>query len=174
MATFLRIAVALIIFTFLWAVAWLTSYKAASILAFVVIAALWAFVLFLALLAAIAIYAPEYKARVSFRFSNYLARFNPSKFQTLGFVAFSYAMTIYLFAIVFRAICNFDKSAFNPTIDSLGTATYFSIVTIATVGYGDIVPTSGFARLMVSFEILGGLAYGVFFLSVIASFLREQ
>ena len=72
-------------------------------------------------------------------------------------------MTIYLFAIVFRAICNFDKSAFNPTIESLGTATYFSIVTIATVGYGDIVPTSGVARLLVSFEILSGLAYGVLY-----------
>lgn len=173
MDTFLRIAIALIVIAFLWFVGWATSSPTASILAFIFIALLWAFVLLLALLAAIALYAPGYKQRVAIRFSRYLAKFNPSKPQTLGYVALSYAMTIYLFAVIFRAICNFDNGAFNTMIESLFTATYFSIVTIASVGYGDILPVSTFARLMVSAEILSGVAYGVFFLSIIASFLRE-
>jgi voltage-gated potassium channel len=172
--TLLRIAIALIIVIFLWFVGWLTSAPTTSIFALAFIALLWAFVLLLALLAAIAIYAPEYKDRVAIQFSRYLAKFNPSKAQTLGYVALSYAVTIYLFAVIYRANSNFDDAAFKPALESLFTATYFSIVTIATVGYGDIVPVSTFARFIASVEILSGVAYGVFFLSVIASFLRED
>lgn len=174
MDTFLRIAIALVVVAFLWFVGWLCSSPTASVLAFLFIALLWAFVLLLALLAAIAIYAPEYKYHITVQYSRYLATFNPSKAQTLGYVALSYAMTIYLFAVIYRANCNFDSDAFKPTLESLFTSTYFSIVTIATVGYGDILPVSTFARFMVSIEILSGVAYGVFFLSVIASFLRED
>jgi voltage-gated potassium channel len=58
--------------------------------------------------------------------------------------------------------------------ESLCTAVYFSIVTIATVGYGDIQPASVWARLRASAEILIGVAYTVFFFSVIAGFLRGR
>jgi voltage-gated potassium channel Kch len=174
MATLLRIASALIVAAFLWTIGGLTTYKVAAPVVVIALLCLWALALFLAVLATIAIYAPDYKEFVSFGSSRWLAKFNPSKLHTLGYVAVSFALTIYLFAVVFLATCIFDKNAFNPVIDSLGTAIYFSIVTIATVGYGDIVPVSGFARFVVSIEILGGLAYGVFFLSVIAGFLREQ
>jgi voltage-gated potassium channel len=174
MASIIRLVIALIVLAFLSFVGWLASSPGTSILAIIFIAALWVFVLLLAILAAIAIFAPQYKERASFEFSNVLAKFNPSKLDTLGYVALSYALTIYLFALVFRAISNFDKDAFNTTIDTVWTGMYFSIVTIATVGYGDILPVSGLARLMVSIEILSGVAYGVFFLSVIASFLRED
>lgn len=173
-ATSIRIAVATVIVAFLAVVAWLTSSPKASVLAFVLIAALWGYILLNAVLAAIAIYAPEHNSFVEIRLGPFLARYNPSKIQTLGYVAFSYALTIYLFAIIFRTISNFDENAFKPAIDTLGAAIYFSIVTMATVGYGDILPISGFARFMVSVEILTGVAYGVFFLSVIATFLRER
>jgi hypothetical protein len=83
-------------------------------------------------------------------------------------------MTIYVFSVIFLVVSNYDASAFSPTIERLGTAAYFSIVTIATVGYGDIQPVNGWARFMASAEILIGVAYSVFFLSVIAGFLRER
>jgi Ion channel. len=51
---------------------------------------------------------------------------------------------------------------------------YFSVITIATVGFGDIVPVSSAARLMVVGEVLLGVAYAVFFFSIIAAFLREK
>jgi hypothetical protein len=171
--TLIKVAIAVVGLAFLAFIGWLTSSRGTSILAFVLIAVLWVFTLLLAVLAAIAIFAPEYKERVSFQDSHFLAKFNPSKFNTLGYVAASYALTIYMFAVIFRATTNFDKAAFNPAMESVWTA-IFSIVTIATVGYGDIVPVSGFARSMVSIEILSGVAYGVFFLSIIASFLRED
>jgi hypothetical protein len=53
------------------------------------------------------------------------------------------------------------------------SALYFSIVTFATVGYGDISPKSDIARFWVSVEIIGGLAYTILIFSVIANFIRQ-
>jgi hypothetical protein len=53
------------------------------------------------------------------------------------------------------------------------SAVYFSIVTFATVGYGDISPKSDIARFWVSVEILGGLAFTILIFSVVANFIRQ-
>jgi hypothetical protein len=58
--------------------------------------------------------------------------------------------------------------AFSPM-----TALYFSIVTFATVGYGDIYARSDIARFWVSVEIIGGLTYTVLIFSVVANFIRQ-
>ena len=149
-------------------------FTAFSVLAFLPIMGLWLIVLLLSLLPAVAIYTPELNSRIRSTFLSFMAVWNPNKFQILYYVALSYGMTAYLFSVIFKAISNLDKTAFNPAIEELSTAGYFSIVTIATVGYGDIVPVSGWARFMASTEILIGVAYGVFFFSVIAGFLRED
>lgn len=181
MAALIRLIIAVIFLLIVWGTGWLADgltsngrFTTFSILAFLPIIGLWFIVLVLSLLPAVAIYKPELKSRIKMGFFRFLAVWNPNKFQILYFVALSYAMTAYLFSLIFKAISNLDKIAFNPPIEGLGTAGYFSIVTIATVGYGDIVPVSGWARLMASAEILTGIAYGVFFFSVIASFLRED
>lgn len=140
---------------------------------FIPVVALWLLVLILSLLPVVAIYTPELNHRIRTSTFKVLAVWNPNKFQTLYFVALSYAMSAYLFSIIFKAISNLDRLAFNQPIDSLGTAGYFSIVTLATVGYGDIVPVSAWARFMTAAEILVGVMYGVFFFSVIAGFLRD-
>lgn len=46
---------------------------------------------------------------------------------------------------------------FNPKIESLMTAFYFSIETMTTVGYGDIVPVSETARLFTVSVIISGI-----------------
>lgn len=43
------------------------------------------------------------------------------------------------------------------SIAGIGDALYFSAITIATVGYGDIVPLTGLARSLVVYEIGAGL-----------------
>jgi len=48
-------------------------------------------------------------------------------------------------------------AGFSPKIDNLVTALYFSVVTMSTVGYGDIVPKSPDARLFVVSIILLGI-----------------
>jgi hypothetical protein len=41
-----------------------------------------------------------------------------------------------------------------------------SLITVATVGYGDIVPKSNAAKLLVMSEILIGIAHSVLFFSI--------
>lgn len=52
---------------------------------------------------------------------------------------------------------------------------YFSVVTLATVGYGDIVPNSNIAKLVVCSEILAGIFVLIFLASVYINIkIREE
>jgi hypothetical protein len=93
--------------------------------------------------------------------------------QTVGIALISYLLTIYAFALIYQSLGAGEPTPFNTKLD-LGSSLYFSIVTIATVGYGDILATRSFARAMVSLEILIGIAYHVFFFSIIAGLIRRE
>jgi CBS domain containing-hemolysin-like protein len=67
-----------------------------------------------------------------------------------------------------------NPKSFNVGALSLFEAIYFSITTAATVGFGDIVPTSIAARAVVMFEIVLGLMYAVFFFAVIVGELQRS
>jgi hypothetical protein len=88
--------------------------------------------------------------------------------------AFGYFCTIYAFALTYRFLSKSDSEAFHEAIPDFITSLYFSIVTIATVGYGDIVPKNWPAKLLVSAEVLIGVAYSIFFFSIIAGFIKES
>jgi hypothetical protein len=57
-----------------------------------------------------------------------------------------------------------DEEAFSEVL-KLRNAIYFSIVTMTT---GDIFPKSGWARFLVSVQILFGFFYNVLFFSIFA------
>ncbi|MFD4837202.1 voltage-gated potassium channel protein [Achromobacter sp. NPDC058515] len=57
---------------------------------------------------------------------------------------------------------------FNPPILDAGTAFYFSIVSMSTVGYGDIVPHTGTARLFTASIIILGITVFATSVSAIA------
>lgn len=57
---------------------------------------------------------------------------------------------------------------FNPPILDAGTALYFSIVSMSTVGYGDITPHSGTARLFTASIIILGITVFATSVSAIA------
>ena len=91
-------------------------------------------------------------------------------------VAATYLVTCVSFAILYAEIDSNDLHAFllpagSGARISLGTAIYFSIVTITTTGFGDIAPFSGLARIATCAEIATGLAYQVFIFSLAASLL---
>lgn len=56
---------------------------------------------------------------------------------------------------------------FSPPIENLPQATYFTVVTMSTVGYGDIIPRSDEARLFVMSLILVGITVFVTSLSAV-------
>lgn len=70
---------------------------------------------------------------------------------------------IFLFAFIY-----WSKSVSLIGVDGFGSALYFSIVTITTLGFGEMYPEDGFARTMVCLEVLAGVVFVGVFLNSIA------
>jgi hypothetical protein len=79
----------------------------------------------------------------------------------------AYALAIFCFSVLYVYIVRRDEEAFSEVL-KLSNAIYFSIVTMTTTGYGDISPKSGWARFLVSVQILFGFFYNVLFFSIFA------
>jgi Ion channel len=71
----------------------------------------------------------------------------------------TYLLAGLLFGVCFWLLGHLDATAFNETDLSLSRATYFSFVTIATLGYGDVVPKSELAQSLAIVEAVGGQMY---------------
>lgn len=63
---------------------------------------------------------------------------------------------------------------FDPAFDSLGDALWYSIATVSTVGYGDIVPASTEGRIVASALMLVGLSLIPLMTSVVVAILVAQ
>jgi hypothetical protein len=85
----------------------------------------------------------------------------------------SYVLTLYGFAVAYLFISQLDKKSFNINCSlDYSTSVYFTVVTAATVGYGDIYPVSVTARWFVSAEIIISFLYIIFIFSNIAGFAQ--
>src|SRR5579863_6551779 len=76
---------------------------------------------------------------------------------------------LYLFGFV---VIEWAEPAGNP-IRSLGTYTYFFIVTVSTVGYGDVVPVTTAGRLTAGVIAIGGIGAAAVALGKIFTSLGE-
>lgn len=74
-----------------------------------------------------------------------------------------FAVTSILLLLVYAVFGSFELGAdFKPPITDLATALYFSVVTMTTVGYGDITPQTVEAKLfVVSFIVLAVAIFAV-------------
>jgi Ion channel len=79
----------------------------------------------------------------------------------------AYSLAIFCFSVLYVYLVRRDEAAFSEVL-KLSNALYFSIVTMTTTGYGDISPKSGWARFLVSIQILFGFFYNVLFFSIFA------
>lgn len=90
-----------------------------------------------------------------------------------------YAMLVIIFASVFLLM---SKYASQPHFRVVGEARvinffeaiHFSITTLSTVGYGDIVPASNIARVIASAEVICGLLLLMFGVSELQEYAREH
>lgn len=85
---------------------------------------------------------------------------------TFAFLTF-YSLIVVVFAALYRLIDRFDGTdtfVVHGTTRAIGFAEslYFSIVTLSTVGYGDIVPLTYAVRAVVAVQIVAGIVLLLF------------
>lgn len=123
----------------------------------------------------LALYAPRFAYQPTFRGRltrrQWLGR---SKSGTLFRLSMAYFRAVYAFALAYLFLARVSSVAFSVKHLSLLDAIYFSVTTIATVGYGDIAPVSTAARILVISEVFIGLLFAILVFSVIATFLRDE
>jgi voltage-gated potassium channel len=111
-------------------------------------------------------------------FDEFFQRMSRLAVPAFAFLTF-YALLVILFASVFSIISHFA----GPDHFRVGSVTraisfpeaiHFSIVTISTVGYGDIVPVSNFARMLASAEVICGVMLLLFGVSELLEYTREH
>ena len=86
-----------------------------------------------------------------------------------------YATFILIGTFVFGSLLFFwVESPVNPQASTLDDAAYFMIVTMSTVGYGNIVPYTGAGRLISVIAIIVGVGYAGWVTAAIATSLIEQ
>lgn len=99
-----------------------------------------------------------------------------AEFPTLrGIQALTVSLVVVLlgFAGVYMILSNSDSGAFDEVLDHAGSL-YFSLTTLTTIGYGDIVPVSHAARYTVMLQmIIDFLILGVF-VKLITSTVRKR
>jgi ion channel len=74
-----------------------------------------------------------------------------------------YLLIAIAFALLFELLDELLSGAFStaaPPVADTAFFTYFSLVTLASIGYGDIVPTHPFVRIVAALEGVCGLFYG--------------
>jgi len=84
-----------------------------------------------------------------------------------------YIMIGYIFSILYTLLLEFSPYAFKGIeaaawYDNLSTTTYFSFVTLTTLGYGDISPATPMAEVLVILEAITGMFY---LASIVASLI---
>jgi voltage-gated potassium channel len=111
-------------------------------------------------------------AFIAFHFLRYVLTARRVDSDVLCIGASAFFLLALLWAVVYMLVDRAMPGSFVFTAGSDSarsmngfTALYFSVVTLCTVGFGDIVPVSGAARMLAMFE---GAA-GVFFIAVILS-----
>ncbi len=87
-----------------------------------------------------------------------------------------YAFTSVVFLLAYASFGSLALGRqFHPAIRSLVTALYFSVVTLSTVGYGDIVPATAEARLfVVSIVVLGVVLFTTAFSAIILPIFQNR
>jgi voltage-gated potassium channel len=78
------------------------------------------------------------------------------RLRAIRALATAVPVLLVLFAATYCAIASQEPNAFNESITRTD-GLYFTLTTFATVGYGDIVPKSELARIVVMIQMLVGL-----------------
>ncbi len=111
-------------------------------------------------------------------FDAFFSRIAEMAMPAFAFFTF-YSLTVIVFAAIYRIIDRYSSAHHffvNGEPKSLGfpESLYFSIVTLSTVGYGDITPQSDVIRVIIAIEIVLGVMLMLFGFYEIMTYAREQ
>jgi hypothetical protein len=94
---------------------------------------------------------------------------------------FGYAVIIFIFACFYAAAWQHNRaSAFqgisliSPVPPSFGQFVYFSVVTMATLGYGDVIPSDALTRTLACVEVVIGVGWVTVVLSAASALARPR
>jgi voltage-gated potassium channel len=99
--------------------------------------------------------------------------------KIIGAVAL-YLLIGFIWSLLYTILLEFSPNALTgmeagPWYDNMPTTTYFSFVTLTTLGYGDISPATPLAEIFVILEAVVGMFYlAVIVASLVGSFRRED
>ena len=87
-----------------------------------------------------------------------------------------YFLLAYTWAALYGAMANLYPGSFQlgtNSVDRQSDLIYFSLVTLSTVGYGDIVPLTGEARMLAALEGVTGVLYIAITVAILVSGYRR-
>jgi voltage-gated potassium channel len=99
--------------------------------------------------------------------------------KIIGAVAL-YLLIGFIWSLLYTILLEFSPNALTgmeagPWYDNMPSTTYFSFVTLTTLGYGDISPATPLAEIFVILEAVVGMFYlAVIVASLVGSFRRED
>lgn len=98
-------------------------------------------------------------------------------FYFIGGLALTFGLTIFIFAVEYYGLASIHPNSFTG-IENMTFLHYFylSFTGILTASFGDVIPNTDYARLLVSLEVLSGLLIGVilFFIFTNIILMRYQ
>jgi voltage-gated potassium channel len=166
---------------------WLLPVFAIGVLTFAApnVTAAGADAVFLLAMAAIAVIVVAVSADVAtflveagLLFDEFFDRVRALAAPAFAFMTF-YSIIVIAFASVYRLMDRFEPAASfavggAPRALTFPESLYFSIVTMATVGYGDIVPASDAARMVAALQVVLGVLLLLFGFSELMAHARER
>lgn len=111
-------------------------------------------------------------------FEEFFGRMSRLVVPAFAFLTF-YALIVIIFASLYTLISQHAQQPhFRVGMETraigFSEAVHFSIVTLSTVGYGDIVPASNVARALASVEVICGVLLLLFGVSELQEYAREH
>ena len=108
------------------------------------------------------------------RYANSIKQFS-DVFVEKRFEFFTLAIMFFM-AVAFGStiIFIYEGAGVNQNIDTFFDAIYWSVITISTVGFGDISPITVEGRVATLFLVMGGLAVIAFFTSIVTTALSTR
>ncbi len=134
------------------------------------------------LLAILPYYRPLRLLRIFMLFRLFKVLRYTNSLKQFRYVFIEKKVELFTLAIMFLMIITFGSTVIyifegagvNPNIYNFFDAVYWSVITISTVGFGDISPVTTPGKLATLFLVIGGISVIAFFTSTVTTALHEK